>query len=124
MPVVEVAEAQIAEETGKAADPGNTESPPGPRLASAHWKLHQVPIGKSDSQQRSAKRHAIVEHKLHDVEVRHCLQELGITNKRKDILRKEVARERLKNGKAAAEYQHEGGQRKQEPASGKQRFQN
>src|SRR5471032_3030091 len=114
MPVVEVAEAQIAEEAGKAADPGNTESPPGPRLAGTHGKLRQVPIGESDGQERSAKRHTVVEHEFHYAEVGDRRQALGIETQRMDILGQEVACEGLKNGEAAAEHQHEGSQRKQE----------
>src|ERR1017187_1836685 len=115
MPDVEVAKAQITKETGKAAAPGNEDGPPGPGLTSAHWKLHQVPICDADSQQRSAKRHSIVEHEFHHPQICHRPQLLGIEAKRVNTLRQEVAGERLENGKAAAEYQHEGRQCQQEP---------
>jgi len=120
VPRVEIAVAEVREETEEARGPAHCDRPPRPRLAAPHRKLEQPEPDHAERDQHAAERHAVVHHEMHDPAALHRTELLRRHAEVRRIVRQEMPGRRLEQRERAAADEHEGREPQQRAAVGEE----
>src|SRR6185369_11112707 len=108
VPGIEIAVAEVGEETEEAAASADHERPPCPRPALAQRKLREPEIHDPGGDHYAAERDAVMHHEVEDAAALHVAELVRRHAEKGDVLRKKPAARRLEDREPAAADQREG----------------
>ena len=113
MPRVEISVAEVCEKTEKSGDATDGDRPPRPRLAPPKRKFGEPQIHRSDRDEHTGERDAIVNHEMHDAT---AVQRAELLRRHAEVcgvVRKKVAGRGLEECEAAGADENERSERQQ-----------